>query len=63
MSTFTVILIVIAPILFIVGVINNALKEQKRLEQGELKRILDERKKKAEKAKRLSEKTRIKGKS
>lgn len=45
MSTFTVILIVIAPILFIVGVINNALKEQKRLEQGELKRILDERKK------------------
>ena len=63
MSTFTVILIVIAPILFIVGVINNALKEQKRLEQGELKRILDERKKKAEKAKRLSEKSRIKGKS
>lgn len=43
MSLFTI-LMVAAPILFVVGLIYNALKEQKRLESGILKKVLDERK-------------------
>ncbi|MGN1282055.1 MAG: hypothetical protein ACI4UM_09195 [Succinivibrio sp.] len=57
MSSFVIILIVIAPVLFVIGVVYNALKEQKKLEQGELKKILESRKADLEKAKQLSEKS------
>ncbi|MCR5536628.1 MAG: hypothetical protein K6F05_04350 [Succinivibrio sp.] len=43
MSLLTVVLIA-APLLFVVGIIYNALKEQRRLEKGMLKKVLDERK-------------------
>lgn len=36
-------LVISTPLLFVVGISYNAYKEQKKLEQGELKRILSER--------------------
>src|SRR5574344_747598 len=39
----TVILIILVPILFVIGTIYAAIKDQKRLEQGKLKEILEKR--------------------
>lgn len=39
----TVILIILVPILFVIGIIYAAIKDQKRLEQGKLKEILEKR--------------------
>lgn len=40
-----IVLVIAAPLLFVVGTVLNALKEQKRFEQGELQKILKERRK------------------
>ena len=36
-------IIIAVPLLFVVGTVYTALKEQKRLEKGELKRVLEKR--------------------
>ncbi len=47
MSFITVVLIA-APVLFVIGLIYNALKEQKRLEKGILKEVLEKRREEEE---------------
>ena len=43
MSALTI-LVIALPFLFIIGTVVNALKDQKRLEQGALKKVLEKRK-------------------
>lgn len=38
-----IVVVIAAPLLFVVGTVLNALKEQKRFEQGPLQKILKER--------------------
>lgn len=45
-------IVIAIPFLFVVGVIYNAVKEQKRLENGKLKEILDARHKEEEEYKK-----------
>lgn len=51
--SFWIVLIILVPILFVIGTIYNALKEQKKLEEGELKNILEQRAKLKAKALKL----------
>ena len=41
--SFSILLIILVPIMFIIGTTYNALKEQKMLENGKLKEILEKR--------------------
>ena len=41
--SFSILLIILVPIMFIIGTTYNALKEQKKLENGKLKEILEKR--------------------
>lgn len=41
--SFSILLIILVPIMFIIGTAYNALKEQKKLENGKLKEILEKR--------------------
>lgn len=41
--SYLLILVIAIPVLFVIGTTYNALKEQKRLEEGQLKEILSKR--------------------
>ena len=41
--SFSILLIILVPIMFIIGTTYNAIKEQKKLENGKLKEILEKR--------------------
>ena len=41
--SFSILLIILVPIMFIIGTTYNALKEKKKLENGKLKEILEKR--------------------
>lgn len=41
-------LVIVAPLLFVIGTVVSALKEQEKLEKGPLKKVLEERRRQKE---------------
>ena len=55
--SYLLILVIAIPVLFVIGTTYNALKEQKRLEEGPLKEILSKREQEKREALRNSSKS------
>lgn len=60
--SYLLILVIAIPVLFVIGTTYNALKEQKRLEEGPLKEILSKREQEKREALRNSSKNKDKNK-
>ncbi len=59
---FLLILVIAIPVLFVIGTTYNALKEQKRLENGPLKEILSKREQEKREALKNSTKNKVNNK-